>query len=203
MKLYEGIDYWVRRVEFPNTASESVAVSHGDGTFTIYLNTLFPPDRLEERLCHELRHLEQDHFYRDALSIRQIEHQADGRGNEVRVMPGPAPQIAVFRSASLPPDVSFGFYVPDQSLRPVLCEGQLVLCDAQPVHNGDVALFGWEGATLCRQYYQDPMGMTYLHTLNPAADRDCILIRPGQRTALRCYGRVRLSEPPALPEVSP
>lgn len=78
MMYYEGIDYWVRRVEFPNTASESVVVSHGDGTFTIYINTLFCEERQAERLEHELRHLDEEHFYRDDLSIRQIEHQANG-----------------------------------------------------------------------------------------------------------------------------
>lgn len=77
MVYYEGIDYWVRRVEFPNMASESVVVSHGDGTFTIYINTLFCEERQQECLEHELRHLEAEHFYRDDMSIQQIERQAD------------------------------------------------------------------------------------------------------------------------------
>ncbi len=75
---YEGIDYWVRFVEFPNMASESVVASHGDGTFTIYINTLFCEERQRDRLSHELRHLEENHFYRDELTIAQIERQADG-----------------------------------------------------------------------------------------------------------------------------
>lgn len=79
MIYYEGIDYWVRRVAFPNMASESVVVSHGDGTYTIYINTLFCEERQEERLEHEIRHLEEEHFYRDDLSIQQIEHHADGK----------------------------------------------------------------------------------------------------------------------------
>lgn len=77
MKYYEGIDYWVRFVEFPNMASESVVASHGDGTFTIYINTLFCEERQKDRLQHELRHLEENHFYRDELTITQIERQAD------------------------------------------------------------------------------------------------------------------------------
>ena len=78
MKYREGVDYWVYRVEFPNAASESVAVSNGDGTFTIYLNTLFSEERLEDRLQHELRHLEEEHFFRDDLEIQDVERQADG-----------------------------------------------------------------------------------------------------------------------------
>lgn len=77
MKYYEGIDYWVRYVEFPNMASESVVVSNGDGTFTIYINTLFCEKRQRERLAHELNHLKKEHFYRDDLSITSIERQAD------------------------------------------------------------------------------------------------------------------------------
>ena len=34
MKLIEGVDYWVRQVEFPNMGSPSVVASNGDGTFT-------------------------------------------------------------------------------------------------------------------------------------------------------------------------
>lgn len=78
MNYYEGIDYWVRYVDFPNMASESVVASHGDGTFTIYINTLFSLERQLDRLEHELRHLEKEHFYRDELTIEQVEHQADG-----------------------------------------------------------------------------------------------------------------------------
>lgn len=78
MAYYEGIDYWVRFVEFPNMASESVVASHGDGTFTIYINTLFCEERQRDRLKHELRHLEKEHFYRDEMSIADIERQADG-----------------------------------------------------------------------------------------------------------------------------
>ena len=78
MRYYEGADYWVRYVDFPNMASESVVASHGDGTFTILINTLFCPQIQRERLEHEIRHLAEEHFYRDDLSIAQIERAADG-----------------------------------------------------------------------------------------------------------------------------
>jgi hypothetical protein len=88
MKYYEGIDYWVRYVDFPNMASESVIVSHGDGTFTIYINTLFCVEKQQERLAHELNHLKDEHFYRDDLSIASIERQADNvKKYEVLSMP--------------------------------------------------------------------------------------------------------------------
>lgn len=81
MKYYEGMDYWIRFVEFPNMANESVVVSHGDGTFTIYINTLFCEAKQKERLVHELNHLQKEHFYRDNLPITSIERQADKTKN--------------------------------------------------------------------------------------------------------------------------
>lgn len=78
MKYREGEDYWVRFVEFPNRASPSVAVSNGDGTFTIYINTRFSPERQAEGLRHELTHLEREHFYRDDRELWELEAEADG-----------------------------------------------------------------------------------------------------------------------------
>ena len=78
MSYIEGVDYWVREVEFPNMASPSVAVSNGDGTFTIYINTRFSLSRREEGLRHELEHLAGEHFYRDDLELGTLEAAADG-----------------------------------------------------------------------------------------------------------------------------
>ena len=77
MKYLEGVDYWVRLVEFPNMASPSVAVSNGDGTFTIYVNSRFSPEKLAEGLRHELEHLEGEHFYRDDVELAELEAAAD------------------------------------------------------------------------------------------------------------------------------
>ena len=77
MKYLEGVDYWVRLVEFPNMASLSVAVSNGDGTFTIYVNSRFSPEKRAEGLRHELEHLEGEHFYRDDVELAELEAAAD------------------------------------------------------------------------------------------------------------------------------
>ena len=77
MKYLEGVDYWVRLVEFPNMASPSVAVSNGDGTFTIYVNSRFSPAKRAEGLRHELEHLEGEHFYRDDVPLGELEAAAD------------------------------------------------------------------------------------------------------------------------------
>lgn len=201
MRYIEGIDYWVRYVEFPNMASESVVVSHGDGTFTVYINTRFSQERQEERLRHEIKHLTDEHFYRDDLSIQQIERQADGveAPPYVRVLPGPEPKFSVFRSNSLPEDVSFGFYVPDNSLRPALKKGQLVYCDDQQLTPGDIGLFQYRGDTVCRQYNKDIFGMTYLFALDRRRSREDIVLRSCEEKDLICLGRVRAEKRMPLP----
>lgn len=78
MSYVEGVDYWVRMVEFPSRASPAVTVSNGDGTFTIYINTRFDEAGREAGLRHELRHLEGEHFYRDEYGICELEAAADG-----------------------------------------------------------------------------------------------------------------------------
>lgn len=199
MKYIEGIDYWIRFIEFPNMASESVVASHGDGTFTIYVNTLFSPDVQQERLMHELEHLENEHFYRDDLTITQIESQADGMepAADIRTLPGDAPQFSVFRSSALPEWASFGFYVPDDSMRPFFKRDQLLYCDDYQLRPGDVGLFQYRGTTMLRQYNADPFGMTYLFTLG--RERDSLLLRPSEQQDLICLGRVHMDKRIPLP----
>lgn len=99
MKYVEGVDYWVYSVEFPNMASPSVAVSNGDGTFSIYLNSRFPPDKRSEGLRHELEHLEGEHFYRDDLELMELEAAADGK----LTLPAPASRRKSSRGARYVP----------------------------------------------------------------------------------------------------
>ena len=73
MKLIEGVDYRVRYVEFPNTGSPSVAVSNGDGTYTVYVNTRFSIEEQARGLRHELEHLE-----RSGDDLAALESAADG-----------------------------------------------------------------------------------------------------------------------------
>lgn len=78
MKLIEGVDYRVRYVEFPNTGSPSVAVSNGDGTYTVYVKTRFSIEEQARGLRHELEHLEGGHFERSGDDLAALESAADG-----------------------------------------------------------------------------------------------------------------------------
>lgn len=79
MAKYEGIDYHVCKLDFPNLASESLILSNGDGTYTVLLNTRFPEEVLRDRLEHELRHMRADHLHDDRLSLARKEAAAEGR----------------------------------------------------------------------------------------------------------------------------
>ena len=78
MKYIEGIDYWVRYREFPCTTIFAWAVSLGDGTFDIWLNTRVSEKKQLEGLRHDLKHLEDNHFFRDDLTLAQKEAIAWG-----------------------------------------------------------------------------------------------------------------------------
>lgn len=78
MKYIEGVDYWVRRCEFPCATIFAWAVSLGDGTFDIWLNTTVCNEKQMEGLAHELKHLEDNHFFRDDLTQEEKESIAWG-----------------------------------------------------------------------------------------------------------------------------
>jgi predicted metal-dependent peptidase len=68
---------YIRRIDFPNRSVEAAAFVNDDGTFDIYINTLYPLSVQEAALHHELEHIRLNHFYSDK-PIRQKEREADG-----------------------------------------------------------------------------------------------------------------------------
>jgi len=84
-------DTYIRRLDFPNRSVKAITFPNDDGSFDIYLNTLYPESELRSALEHELRHIELGHFYSEA-PITQKEQEADGislsdKGNSSRSIP--------------------------------------------------------------------------------------------------------------------
>lgn len=77
-ELIEGVDYHLFYIEFANRANPALTVLNADGTADIYLNTLYCRERLARELEHELRHLRDQHFHAEGVSIERAERQADG-----------------------------------------------------------------------------------------------------------------------------
>lgn len=82
--------WFVRRIPLPATV-EGVTIPNDDGTFDIYINESLPPERQEDALRHELRHIAKDHLYDDISPVEQLEREADTRdtllNNHVRTIP--------------------------------------------------------------------------------------------------------------------
>jgi hypothetical protein len=205
----EGVDYWVRQRPFPCTTIYAWAVSLGDGTFDIWLNTRVSEAKRLSGLRHDLKHLEDNHFYRDDISLAEKENIAWGAADEEREACGEAPAISallpgslisVYRSNDLPEGVSFAFYAPSSKFIPRVKKGELLYCDDEQLRPGDIALFGWKGETICRQYNKDVYGITYLFSLDRKKPNDDIIIPSTCEKDLTCYGRIRLNRAAKLPE---
>lgn len=208
MRYIEGVDYWVRYLAFPCTTIYAWAVSLGDGTFDIWLNTRVSEEKQLAGLQHDLKHLEDNHFYRDDLTLAEKEAIAWGASEEAlekenpvsisRLLPG-SKQYSVFRSNAIPKDATFGFYVPDNSLQPALKKGQLVYCDSQQLKPGDIGFFLYHGETVCRQYHKDMFGITYLFALDRRKSCEDIVLRASEEKDLICLGRMMIESRIPLP----
>lgn len=224
MKYYRDIDYFLFFMDFPHMGVPGAVAGNSDATVNIYINTLYTPEIQKRTVKHELRHLVKNHFQCDWMTIEEKELEADDVDNpdcvfaddfsyveylgeiskpktcvsESRLLPGEK-HWSVFRSNALPDDVTFGFYVPDNSLRPALKKGQLVYCDDQQLKSGDIGLFLYHGETMCRQYHKDMFGMTYLFALDRKRSREDIVLRSCEEKDLVCLGRVRAEKRYSLP----
>lgn len=76
--LIEGADYYLRFVQFPNRANPGAVIENDDGTYDIYINTLYYPDSewVRKILQHEINHIILGHFEVLDLTIQEIEEQA-------------------------------------------------------------------------------------------------------------------------------
>ena len=103
-------DYNVFEIPFPNRSSAAMVFLNDDGSFDIYLNTLYPQQRRQEALKHELRHINAEHFYAD-VNIRQAERQAAGEGVNI-VLHAPNETLPHFYS-----ELSFAHWLKNVSIQ--------------------------------------------------------------------------------------
>lgn len=75
--MIENVDYFVRVVQFPNGANRGAVYMNEDGTYDVYLNSMYTD--LTKGYEHEVRHLFLDHFHAEEKPIKQIEAEADGK----------------------------------------------------------------------------------------------------------------------------
>ena len=89
------IDYFVRHLRFPNRACKAVVVPNNDGSFDIYINTLFSKEEQDRALEHELSHLLSGHFYDELPAVYS---EADVNGLPLDPPPPPPEKIREYKS---------------------------------------------------------------------------------------------------------
>lgn len=111
-------------------------------------------------------------------------------------------------TAEVPPDAEFAVRIQDNSMAPYILDGTIVYVNRGPLKAGDIGIFCVDGEILCKQYYKDSMGNTYLFSLNRGyADADVnrnsdLFFTANSDYHLICFGRVLLHAPPLPGKVS-
>ena len=65
----------IREIELPATV-EGVTVKDTEGNYNIYINALLSPEKKQETLEHELRHIQCDHHYK-STAVAEDEAEAN------------------------------------------------------------------------------------------------------------------------------
>ena len=75
-KPIEGVDFFVRLVDFPaGVKCDGAVTPNDDSTFSIYLNSRMTQEQIKKACDHECRHIEHDDLYRDG-SVEEMERSA-------------------------------------------------------------------------------------------------------------------------------
>ena len=100
-----------------------------------------------------------------------------------------------------PQGAAYAIRVQGDSMEPDFPDGSIVFVNHDAIANGDIGVFCVDGGTVIKQYYHDPLGMTYLFSLNrKRADAD-VLIRPSSGQTVVCQGRVITKRRYPLPKL--
>ena len=93
---------------------------------------------------------------------------------------------------------AFAVRIRDDSLEPVLHSGSVAYLNHDPLHAGDVGIFCVGGDMLCKQYYRDPLGVSYLFSLGRDRSAD-VVCGPESGKRFICFGHVILDHRVPLP----
>ena len=77
-----------------------------------------------------------------------------------------------------PKGASYAVRVQGDSMEPAFHDGGIAFVNHDALDNGDIGVFCVDGGTVIKQYYHDPLGMTYLFSLNRRRKDADVLIHP-------------------------
>lgn len=168
-------DYYVRFLPFPNRAARAATLVNGDGSYDIFVNTLFPESVQRKALEHELQHIRLSHLSaRESVTLLEAAARGENVSQKSICCYSPAGTFEHFVSKRSRAD--FAFVVGTHGMRPHYRKGQLLLCRNRPPDwDGDTAVFLIGGRAELRQVYLDFTGRLYLLNHNPRyADEDLV-----------------------------
>ena len=95
----------------------------------------------------------------------------------------------------VPAHADFAVRIDGDSMEPYIMDGSTVYVNRDPLANGDVGIFFFDGDMLCKQYYRDEWGNVNLLSLNRKREDADRFIEEDSDLTLVCYGRVILPHP--------
>lgn len=95
----------------------------------------------------------------------------------------------------VPAYADFAVKIDGDSMEPYIPDGSVVYVNRDPLANGDVGIFFYDGDMLCKQYYRDEWGNVHLLSLNRAREDADRFIPEDSELVLICQGRVILPFP--------
>lgn len=170
-------DYYVRFLPFPNRAARAATLLNDDGSYDIFINTLFPESVQRRALEHELRHIRFGHLS-DGESVALLEAAARGESVSQKSICCYSPAGNFEHFVPKQSRADFALVVGTHGMRPHYRKGQLLLCKNRPPDwDGDTAVFLIDGKAELRQVYLDFTGRLYLLNHNRRyADSDLVFL---------------------------
>lgn len=98
-----------------------------------------------------------------------------------------------------PKSASYAVRIQGDSMEPAFHDGGIAFVNHDALDIGDIGVFCVDGGTVIKQYYHDPLGMTYLFSLNRKRKEADVLIYPSSGQTIVCQGRVITSKRYPLP----
>ena len=138
--------------------------------------------------------------YRDLpLSGRQTVHTlVDALTEMTDDLRAAAPAAERRVTGDVPPGAELAVRIQGDSMAPVIADGAVVYVNHDPVQSGDVGIFCVGGDMLCKQYYRDPLGVSYLFSLGRDRGAD-VVCGPESGKRFICFGHVILDHRVPLP----
>lgn len=104
------------------------------------------------------------------------------------------------RGRDMPMEAGFCLRLDNDCMEPYIKKGALVYIDRHDTpEEMQPGLFYYKGRVLCRQWCEDSTGTLHLLCANPRREKENLSLRPDEKAACLCLGRVILDRKLPMP----